>query len=431
MREIFADLHVHIGRSESGKPIKITAAKSLNFANIAKECADRKGIQIVGIIDCASPYVIEDIENFLRTGQAYEIEDGGIIYKDKVCILLGSEVETSEVGRNGKKGAAHNVCFFPHLDDIKAFSKEMSTHIKNITLSTQRSDISGYELIDIVEKNNGILIPAHCFTPFKSYYGNCGLVFKSNTSDVGQFIYQLFGSNGFVGFCIRTFNNIVKIQICQPIIIANSVFGHDSHDVFGYSQLSAEVEVQIPNGFIRHIVVNDVFSGLENFSDIVCYLVIVVGCNAFKLGHDIRPELYGFELFAIIEGRVAYGFECSGQHENFEIIASRACAGAYSHSVVENGVNSVLLLCGIGKQLISSVGQRAVKYAVFHKVSGAEIEAVGRLAVDGSGKLVQVFGMSEHAVAYRLNFFLSESKAFETGSVERSDAETNNIGQVD
>ena len=173
MREIFADLHVHIGRSESGKPIKITAAKSLNFANIAKECADRKGIQIVGIIDCASPYVIEDIENFLKTGEAYEIKDGGIIYKDKVCILLGSEVETSEVGRNGNKGAAHNVCFFPHLKDIKGFSQEMSHHIKNITLSTQRSDLSGYELIDIVEKYNGILIPAHIFTPHKSYYGNC------------------------------------------------------------------------------------------------------------------------------------------------------------------------------------------------------------------------------------------------------------------
>ena len=173
MEEIFADLHVHIGRSESGKPIKITAARSLNFANIARECADRKGINVVGIIDCASPYVIEDIENFLKTGEAYEIEDGGIIYKDKVCILLGSEVETSEVGRNGKCGAAHNVCFFPHLSDIKAFSEEMSHHIKNITLSTQRSNVSGYELIDIVEKYNGILIPAHCFTPFKSYYGNC------------------------------------------------------------------------------------------------------------------------------------------------------------------------------------------------------------------------------------------------------------------
>ena len=173
MREIFADLHVHIGRSEEGKPIKITAARSLNFANIAKECYERKGIQVVGIIDCASPYVIEDIEKFLKTGDAYEIEDGGIIYKDKVCILLGSEVETTEKGRNGKSGAAHNICFFPHLKDIKAFSKEMSHHIKNITLSTQRSDVSGYELIDIVEKYNGVLIPAHAFTPFKSYYGNC------------------------------------------------------------------------------------------------------------------------------------------------------------------------------------------------------------------------------------------------------------------
>lgn len=173
MYEIFADLHVHIGRSENGKPIKITAARSLNFANIAKECADRKGINVVGIIDCASPYVIEDIENFLKTGDAYELEDGGIIYKDKVCILLGSEVETSEVSRNTKCGSAHNICFFPHLKDIKAFSNELSHHLKNITLSTQRTDLSGYNLIDIVEKYNGILIPAHVFTPFKSYYGNC------------------------------------------------------------------------------------------------------------------------------------------------------------------------------------------------------------------------------------------------------------------
>ena len=173
MKEVFVDLHVHIGRSEKNKPIKITAARSLNFANIAKECADKKGIQVVGVIDCASPYVIEDIENFLKTGDVYELEDGGIIYKDKVCILLGSEVETSEQGRNGKCGSAHNVCFLPYLKDIKAFSKEMSTHIGNITLSSQRADISAYDLIDIVEKYNGILIPAHCFTPHKSFYGNC------------------------------------------------------------------------------------------------------------------------------------------------------------------------------------------------------------------------------------------------------------------
>ena len=147
MYEVFADLHVHIGRSKSGKPIKITAARSLNFENIAKECVDRKGIGVVGVIDCASPYVIEDIEEFLQNGEAYEIPDGGIVYKNKVCIILGSEIETSEVNDQGKTGSAHNLCYFPTLKDIKAFSKEMSNHIHNMTLSSQRANISAYELI--------------------------------------------------------------------------------------------------------------------------------------------------------------------------------------------------------------------------------------------------------------------------------------------
>ena len=188
MYEIFADLHVHIGRSEKGKPIKITAARSLNFANIAKECVEKKGINMVGIIDCASPYIIEDIEEFLKTGEAYEIPDGGIVYKDKVCIILGSEIETSEINDEGKTGSAHNLCYFPSLADIKGFSNEMSHHIKNITLSSQRADISAYELIDIVQKYNGILIPAHCFTPHKSFYGNCTSslkrIFKEKYDDI-------------------------------------------------------------------------------------------------------------------------------------------------------------------------------------------------------------------------------------------------------
>ena len=50
MFEIYADMHVHIGRTENGKPIKITGARSLNFANIAKECAERKGINMVQVM---------------------------------------------------------------------------------------------------------------------------------------------------------------------------------------------------------------------------------------------------------------------------------------------------------------------------------------------------------------------------------------------
>ena len=169
MYEVFADLHIHIGRTKNNKPIKITAARSLNFENIAKECVDRKGINVAGIIDSASPYVIEDIEEFLKSGDAKELEDGGIIYKDKLCIILGSEIETAEITEEGKTGSAHNLCYFPYLKDIKEFSKEMSNHIKNITLSSQRADISAYDLVDIVEKHNGVLIPAHAFTPHKSF----------------------------------------------------------------------------------------------------------------------------------------------------------------------------------------------------------------------------------------------------------------------
>ena len=90
-----------------------------------------------------------------------------------MCIILGSEIETSEINDEGHTGSAHNLCYFPKLSDIKAFSSEMSNHIKNITLSSQRADISAYELIDIVERHNGVLVPAHCFTPHKSFYGNC------------------------------------------------------------------------------------------------------------------------------------------------------------------------------------------------------------------------------------------------------------------
>lgn len=170
--KVYADLHVHIGSSNNGKPVKITASKSLSFDNIAKESLKRKGIQIVGIVDCASPNVIKDIESFLNNEDAVELEKGGIIYKNAICILLGSEIETTEIRKDGRNGHAHNVCFFPFLEDIKEFSNIMSKYITNITLSTQKANISGYKLLDIVKECNGILIPAHIFTPHKSFYGN-------------------------------------------------------------------------------------------------------------------------------------------------------------------------------------------------------------------------------------------------------------------
>jgi uncharacterized protein (TIGR00375 family) len=169
MEKYFMDLHVHIGRSKSGAPIKITASRDLTFANIARECKYRKGIDIVGIVDCASPEVIDDISQLILSGEMKPLKEGGLIYQDKVTIILGSEIETKEKGG----GHSHQIAYFPYFEDIKEFSKVLSLIVTNVSLSSQNCKISAQEAFQIINRIGGILIPAHAFTPHKSVYGNC------------------------------------------------------------------------------------------------------------------------------------------------------------------------------------------------------------------------------------------------------------------
>ena len=163
------DLHVHIGRSNSGTPVKITASRDLTFANIARECKYRKGIDLVGIVDCASPEVIDDISQLINSGEMKPLKEGGLIYQDKVTIILGSEIETKE--KSG--GYSHQIAYFPYFEDIKEFSKALSRLVTNVSLSSQNCKISAQEAFQIINRIGGILIPAHAFTPHKSIYGNC------------------------------------------------------------------------------------------------------------------------------------------------------------------------------------------------------------------------------------------------------------------
>ena len=168
MKKYYVDLHVHIGRSSKGREIKKATANNLTFENIAYESL-RKGINVIGVVDCISPYVLEDIDELVNRGEMVEQEDGGLIYRNKQCILLGAEIETHE-----KHGcSSHSLCFFPTLGQIKSFSDEMSKHMKNIRLSSLMSRLTGQDLFDIADSFGGVFIPAHAFTPHKSFYGNC------------------------------------------------------------------------------------------------------------------------------------------------------------------------------------------------------------------------------------------------------------------
>lgn len=167
--QYFVDLHVHIGRNKDNLPVKVTASRDLTFEKIARECQLRKGIDIVGIVDCASPRVIEDIKTMLNSGDMEELPEGGLRYKNSVTIILGSEIETKE----DSGSLSHQIAYFPYFADICEFSKIMDKIITNLNLSSQNSRISAQEFFDIVDNLGGIVIPAHVFTPFKSIFGSC------------------------------------------------------------------------------------------------------------------------------------------------------------------------------------------------------------------------------------------------------------------
>ena len=165
---LHADLHVHIGKSSSGRAVKITAAHDLTFENIAIECVERKGLEMVGIVDCASPPVIADIEALVERGEMVPLEGGGLRFRNRVTVILGAEFET----REPQGGMSHHVSYFPTLEVLKAFSAEMGRYVTNRELSSQACGLPARELLAICRACGGEFVPAHAFTPHKSLYGS-------------------------------------------------------------------------------------------------------------------------------------------------------------------------------------------------------------------------------------------------------------------
>ncbi|MGG1663910.1 endonuclease Q family protein [Brevibacillus sp. NRS-1366] len=161
-------MHIHIGGTRSGKPVKITASRQMTLTKILEEASEKKGMDVIGIIDAHSPEVQEELLDLLRSGAATELEDGGIAYKETL-LLLGCEVEIKEKGR----GEAHFLVYIPRLKEMQAFTYWLSTRCKNVHLSSQRIRATLKELQACVRELGGLLIPAHIFTPHKGLYGSC------------------------------------------------------------------------------------------------------------------------------------------------------------------------------------------------------------------------------------------------------------------
>ncbi|KGM46236.1 endonuclease Q family protein [Neobacillus niacini] len=167
MKRYYVDLHIHIGRTWTGKPVKITGAKSLTFTNIIEHARHEKGLNMIGIIDSHSPEVILEMESLVSSGDMIEHPDGGLAFGD-LTVIPGSELEIYDEQCNGP---IHVLCYFPTIAIMREFSNWLAAHLKNVQLSSQRIYVTGIELQGKVKELSGLFIPAHVFTPFKSLYG--------------------------------------------------------------------------------------------------------------------------------------------------------------------------------------------------------------------------------------------------------------------
>ncbi|MEG6585654.1 endonuclease Q family protein [Dendrosporobacter sp. 1207_IL3150] len=169
MKRIFADLHIHVGISEQGQWVKIPTSRRLTIRNIFNESIHRKGLDLIGVVDALSPLVLEDLERLEAKGLLLLLSGGGYRYKGILTVLLGAEIETTEV--NG--GQAHSLIFLPSISEMREFCVRMSRHIKNINLSSQNAHMTLGDLINIASEHEAMIIPAHIFTPHKSLFGVC------------------------------------------------------------------------------------------------------------------------------------------------------------------------------------------------------------------------------------------------------------------
>lgn len=164
---IYADFHIHIGRSLNGKAVKITASPNLTLPEIINFSAKVKGLHMIGIVDSHSVGVRKDYQELLFQGILRPLESGGY-HAGSLVIIPGMEVEL-KVG----EGHAHFLSFFPSISHLESFLKEVKPFTKNWQLSTQKLYIDVQEWIERVEKSEGIWLPAHAFTPHKGIYGAC------------------------------------------------------------------------------------------------------------------------------------------------------------------------------------------------------------------------------------------------------------------
>lgn len=150
MPQYNADLHLH-------SPYSIAVSKNMILPRL-KHSATMKGIHILGTGDITQP----SWRSYLRNNL---IKEGDCFFYQDLAFILQTELEDIE--------SIHHVVLLPDFRAAESLTERLRPYVKNIDgrwAGRPHVHRSPSELVEIVEEVNGLMGPAHAFTPFKSLF---------------------------------------------------------------------------------------------------------------------------------------------------------------------------------------------------------------------------------------------------------------------
>ena len=150
MNQYNADLHIHSLHS-------IGVSKVMTIPRLAQG-AKAKGLHLIGTGDATQPQWLKHLKsNLTRKGTTYEY--------DSVAFIPTVEIEDTE--------SIHHVVLLPDFDSVEHLRKSLKSNSPNLDHEwggRPRVNLKGEAIAGLVRDVNGMIGPAHAFTPYRAIF---------------------------------------------------------------------------------------------------------------------------------------------------------------------------------------------------------------------------------------------------------------------
>jgi uncharacterized protein (TIGR00375 family) len=150
MKQFDVDLHIHSLHS-------IGVSKVMTIPRLAQG-AKAKGLHLIGTGDATQPQWLKHLKsNLTKNGEIYE--------HDSVAFIPTVEIEDTE--------SIHHVVILPDFDAVEILRKSVKRNSPNLDHEwggRPRVNLNGEEIAGLVRDANGMIGPAHAFTPYRAIF---------------------------------------------------------------------------------------------------------------------------------------------------------------------------------------------------------------------------------------------------------------------